>query len=224
MIEKFWPGMPLSGKSVFPVIAAMADETGKSFPPERTIAILSGIADKTVRKGVNAIETLIPDFSVERYKTQTGKSGKRFKMAVVKKGDEKVFPFARQLVFNGFWSSLSSSAHALYPVLLYFSGCDHDGIGEAMDEKDIGFDEAYAIREYAVLSEINMTLFAKMAGLSRPSAYSALAELQSIGRNPEIYLVQKYSDDSTDGDAYKVFIKPPSDLNPDFLNKRTVSR
>jgi len=51
-----WSMLLSAARVIFPVIASYANGNGEAFPEEETIAILSGITQKTVRGGVENLE------------------------------------------------------------------------------------------------------------------------------------------------------------------------
>ncbi len=50
--QKLWANLPKASKSVYPVILVHCNAKGMAFPGQKTIAILSGRTEKTVREGI----------------------------------------------------------------------------------------------------------------------------------------------------------------------------
>ena len=96
-----WALLPKSSKAVFPVIACHCNDKGESFPSERTIAIMSGRTDKTVRDGIKGLETF-PGFKFTFYVTSRGRRAKRFYInqpSTDIKG--RIFPFHKCIIEGG---------------------------------------------------------------------------------------------------------------------------
>ena len=72
-----WARLPKSSKSILPVIGMHCNEKGLSFPGERTIAILAGLTEKTVREGIRGLKGF-PGFEISHFATENGKRAKNF--------------------------------------------------------------------------------------------------------------------------------------------------
>jgi hypothetical protein len=122
-----WARISPAAKAVFPVIGCFCNERGDAFPGENTIASLSGLTPKSVRKGIRNDLDGFPGFNWTYYQTRYDKRGKRFNIALPRKDIKgQTFFFHRIIIDSGIWSELTPTAHALYPVMRYFSRYEAD--------------------------------------------------------------------------------------------------
>lgn len=211
-----WASIPKSSKAILPVIAAHCDDKGESFPSERTLAILSGRSDKTVREGIQGLIGF-PGFSVENYITKRGRRAKRFIMTFPPEREEgRSFFFYKYLIEGGNWRLLKPVSQALYPVMRYFAYFDEEvylaNEEGAEDEYDpMEFKEFYKARKWECC-EAETTILAKYSHITRPSVYEALRDLGKY------FLVEKMGKSDEGVDQWKVFIRPPTYYKRDFLN------
>lgn len=210
-----WAALPKPSKAIFPVIASHCNRKGVAWPSERTIAILSGRPDKSVRAGISGLNGFPGFKKVGAYVTEGGKRGKRFYLNLpqIKKGE--TFPFPRCIIQGGNWSQLKSpTAAALYPVMRRFAQFD---FYQYLDETDIEagpneFDEIYEAREFD-FCKADEGILAEFAGISRRSIWAALDKLESK------YLIEEIFQGT-----WKVFIVPPKYFLRDGLNKEILKR
>ena len=112
-----WALLPNSSQSILPIIASHCNESGGSFPSERTLAILSGRSDKTVRGGIQGLSGF-PGFEVNSYITKRGRRAKKFRMTFPPKREKgRCFFFYKQIIEGGNWLKLKPASQALYPVM-----------------------------------------------------------------------------------------------------------
>jgi hypothetical protein len=206
-----WALLPLAAKAVFPVVYAHDNGKAQAWPSEETIAALSGLSPKTVRKGINDLLAMA-GFSFEWQITATGRKSKKFKFHVPSK-DDRVFFFHKYLLTGGNWRMLNLVGKAVYPVLRTFSTWDKEEAEEDEDgilcENEGDYADAYAAREWEY-SEIRPGDIAKYSGISRQRVFPALQDLQNH------YLIERV------GDRWKVFLIPPRYYNRDFLNEQLM--
>lgn len=217
-----WARISPAAKAVFPVIACHCDERGKSFPGEETIAALSGLTAKGVRKGIHDLEGF-PGFAWEHYLTQRGKRGKRFQITFPPKDEKgRAFYFRRVIIDGGIWhkkndgkhvSGLIPAAQALYPVMRHFSRY-YDGEDESLDDID-EFSERYANRCWELCSA-EVGQLANHAGIHRHTVTDAIKNLQ------DNFLLEPYKTDDG-GKAWKVFIVPGKCWKAGYLNQKLRS-
>ena len=173
-----WAMMPSSAKSIFPVIASYANKNGLAFPSERTISILCGRTDKTVREGIRHLGKL-DCISVQPYITEHVRRSKRFhiKSPIPERG--KTFPFYRSVLESGFWQELKPAAQALYPVMRSYGYFDEDAYREEWapeDADDMEFDELYQNRLLDFV-EAERRILVEKAGINYRSLEAAVVNL-----------------------------------------------
>ena len=173
-----WAMLPMASKAVYPVICSYANESGISFPGERTIAILSGLSDKIARQGINDLSGF-PGIESENYTTKRGKRSKRFKINLPKENNKDCFPFHRYLLESGYWSELKPTAKALYIAMRHFSWwdlCEYESCEE--DEiEGTDFDGIYTSRKYDFVTADRVVL-CKHANINIRSFKSAVSNLE----------------------------------------------
>jgi len=181
--------MPSSAKSIYPVIASFANEHRVSFPGERTMAILSGRTDKTVREGIKHLENL-QCIRVVRYTTSRGRRSKKFhvKIPSPKRGD--TYPFYRSVLESGVWQELKPVAQALYPVLRSYGFFDQEVYWEhwaPVDQFEQPFNCVYPKRLLDFV-EADRSILVDRAGIdyrSFDAALSNLVRLRLVGHHEE---------------------------------------
>jgi len=175
--EMTWAGLITAAKSIWPVIACHANQSGVAFPSERRIAILSGLSDKVVRKGIKDLEKSSL-FKVKNYVTKRGKRSKRFIIKMQKgKNRGRSFPFHRYILESGIWRELKPTAKALYISIRCFSYFCYD---YCMDEQDdIGVEPGDMFRLRSIeWCEAERDVLIKYSGINRNSFLNALENLE----------------------------------------------
>ncbi|MCF8069239.1 MAG: helix-turn-helix domain-containing protein [Desulfobacterales bacterium] len=208
-----WAKLPPASKAVFPVIAWHCNKDGNAFPSEQTIAILSGLSEKTVREGTKGLWGF-SGFNFSFYITKRGKRAKRYHIDLPtnpKKGT--VFPFYKNIMDGGHWHLLNPTGKALYPVMRNFGFFDIEQYAdlEDLDFSFGDFDEVYPDRKYD-LCEAEKSVLAELAGISERSVDSALDNLE------EFLLVETIGQ----GTMWKVYLKSKDGLyyTRECLNER----
>lgn len=199
-----------AAKAILPVIGCHCNECGEAFPGEETIAALSGLTAKSVRKGIHDLEGF-PGFNWSYYLTRLGKRGKRFNVSFPPKGEKgRVFFFHRGIMDGGIWRELKPSAKALYPVMRYFSRYDVDSDESLEDLSD--FDDRFANRRWE-LCGAEVGQLARFAGIDRRSIADAI---QSLQKN---FLIKAFIDENGDK-AWKVYLIPEKYWKASYLNQQ----
>ncbi|OQX17759.1 MAG: hypothetical protein BWK76_09580 [Desulfobulbaceae bacterium A2] len=173
-----WASLPKASRSIFPIIGCHRNEHGLSFPAERTMAILCGRTDKTVREGVRGLAGLY-NLKILPYITSRGRRSKKFYLVAPPREPGRAFPFYRCLLEKGLWQELSPAAQSLYPVMRHFGFFDSQTYRE-WDDPDFqeqNFDQVYRERDFDYC-EAEMLQLLRHAGLARPSLAPALASLE----------------------------------------------
>jgi DNA-binding transcriptional ArsR family regulator len=218
-----WALLRKSSKSILPVIAMHCDEMCLSYPGERTIAILAGLTDKTVREGIQGLNGF-PGFEVSNYISNKGKRAKKYRLAFPSKCEKgRSFFFHRCIVEGGNWQELKQISHALYPVMRYFAYFEQDiyvekekSLGETAST-DEDFKNLFKNRKWDIC-EAEITILAKYTGISRPSVYEALEDLEKH------YLIERLGLNGEGKVTWKVFLIPPKHYRREYLNTQIAKR
>lgn len=212
-----WAMLPNASKAVLPVIAAHSNKAGESFPGERTIAILSGLSDKIARAGIQGLVGF-PGFHLSYYVTKQGRRSKKFAIDFPPEHEKGRYFFFHKCIFEGGnWQTLKPVSRALYPVMRYFAHFDRDLYLELEESAEWSFDtsefgESYKNRRWDVcMAEIG--IMADLAGISRPSVYEALKDLE------DRFLIKDQGYDDEGARRWIVFIMPPMIYTRSSLNK-----
>jgi hypothetical protein len=217
-----WARLPKSSKSILPVIGIHCNGKGLSFPGETTIAIFAGLTEKTVREGLQGLKGF-PGFEISHCTTENGRRAKKYRLALPPKNEKgRSFFFHRCIMEGGNWRELKPISHALYPVMRYFAKFDEftylEGEPEAEHAPtDEEFKDLFKDRKWDVC-ETGISNLAKFAGISRPSVYEALKDLEkhwlieSLGRNYEGWL------------TWKVFLRPKRYYSREYLNNQVAKK
>ena len=205
-----WAHISQAAKAIFPVIACHCNEKGLAFPGEETIAALSGLTAKSVRKGVHDLEGF-PGYDWQYYLTKRGKRGKRFYITLPPKGEKgrSIF-FCRGVMDCGAWSELKPTAKALYTVMRYYSRYYVDEDESIKDDFD--FLEHYQNRD-CELCGAEVGQLSKYAGISRRSFSEAIKSLE------ENYLIEAHVDGCGEK-LWKVYLYPQTYCKASYLNQK----
>jgi hypothetical protein len=209
-----WKMLPKAAKAIYPVIALHRSPEGIAFPGEQTIAILSGLTEKSVRVGIEALYDF-PGITIEPYVTGRGRRSKRFIFETIRREKGRHFPFHKSIIEGGNWSLLKPTSQAIYPVMRYYGFFNINSYQEQYPdsfESPEDFNDDFANRE-CDFCEAEPKLITEMAGISYRSYREDLKDLQKH------FLIEEM-DDST----LKVFLHPPryyprEDLNREILRK-----
>ena len=217
--KKIWAQLPKASKSVFPVVACHRNQKGIAYPGERTIAILCGRTDKTVRNGIRGLEGLY-NIKISNYITSRGKRSKRFYIAAPPRIPGRAFPFYRCLLEKGLWQQLTPSAQALYPVMRHFGFFETETYrlyddAEFLEED---FTETYKARDFDYCEADPLQLILQ-AGITRQSLQPAFESLISCD-------LIRPCDRDPGGHVFlwKVFFKTESWFPRDLLNQKISER
>ncbi len=217
--SKIWARLPKASKSVFPVVGCYRNDRGLAFPSERTIAILCGRTDKTVRTGIRGLDGLY-NLKILPYITSRGRRSKKFYLAAPPRKPGRAFPFYRCVLEKGLWQALTPTAQALYPVMRTFGFFDQD-MYRSFDDPDFkeeDFDRVYRERDfdYCEADPLQLVLH---AGISRQSLEAAL---RSLEKNNLVQVADR--DPSGHPWLWRVYFKTKSWYPRDLLNDRIAKR
>jgi hypothetical protein len=176
--NKSWALLPMASKAILPVIGCHCDANGFAFPGERRIAILAGLSDKTLRKGIQGLEGL-PGFRSEPYVTSRLKNSKRFFLDLPPLERGRFFSFHKFILESGLWRELSAVAKAVYPVIRCYSWFDlilYRGFEEEAFYDPDNPAATFEKREYEFFDG-DLSYIREYSGIHRNSLKSALSDL-----------------------------------------------
>lgn len=209
--NSLWRGLPLSSKSIYPVIGCHCNKKGEAWPSQQTISDLAGVTTKTVRDGIEGLLKL-PGFHVENKITSRGMRNKKY---TIDQDDAQTFPFHKHILESGIWRGLSKyrhskAAHAVYCVCRAYGFQDADMYDES-EGTDYGektfWEDAYPYRDFDFL-EAPLDVIAEKAGVCKETARKAMIALET-----ERLLMG----DETHG-SYRVMLYPTMIYKREFLN------
>ncbi|WP_319550377.1 helix-turn-helix domain-containing protein [Desulfogranum marinum] len=165
-----WASLSNGAKGVYVSIAVHCDEEGTAFPGEDTIAKLTGLSRKTVRKAINELAKA-GLLRIERWKTKRGHSAKRYH--VKKTPRDTGFPFSKDIVATGTWGEMGSCGQAVYISMRNY--CYWDGYEESYDSltdfKERTFEYCSAEIEYLL----------EDTGVTKSTYYRGIKSLLDVG-------------------------------------------
>jgi hypothetical protein len=207
ILKKRWAKLPKASQSILPVIAAHCSPKGHAYPSQNTIAALSGLSEKEVRIGLKGLDKF-PGFAQAWYVTLLGNWGKRYRLRMPRARDENRYIRIYRCIFDGGnWQALTRVGRALYPVLRLIAAesppVPEDG-GQQNPDGEVCTPVVASLVEYA--------------GISRPSVYRALEDLE---RN---WLVKYLRPAKGGGDTWKVYSVPPQFYPPATLNQALAKK
>ena len=214
--NSLWRGLPLSTKSIYPVIGCHTNKDGAAFPSQQTIADLSGCTAKTVREGIQGLLS-IPWVEL---KNRITTRGTRQKIYIIKPGDEgtKYFSFYKAILESGIWRELSvqyksKAAHAIYCTCLAYAFFDFDFYAELecldYDVNEFWQSDDFKKRGYDFLSA-DLDIIAYKAGVDIKTAKKAIQALINTGLLEEI--------PDMESQTWKIRRSPNIRYNRDYLN------
>lgn len=216
-----WAALPTSSKAILPVIAVHCDADGIAFPSEETIAILSGLTEKTVREGIKELMGF-PGFHLGHYVTNRGRSANIYRLTLPTEVDKgKSFFFYKSFIEGGNWRLLKPSSKALYPVMRCFSYFDYDVYVYYEEEPifyaRIEFKELYKDRKWDAC-EAEKSVMAEYSGITMPSVDLALHDLE------EHNFIEPIGESGEPVYRWKVYLEPPFYYEREYLNSQVLHR
>jgi hypothetical protein len=210
--NSLWARLPLSSKSVYPVIGCHCNAKGEAWPSIQTIADLAGITRKTAGEGIKGLMKL-PWFTI---KSRITKRGLRSKKYIIEQDRRPMFPFHKTIIESGAWRMLSmegksKAAHAVYCVCRSFGFMDYDYYNDVEDTdypENEFWTEVYPGREYDFM-QAEIDIIATKAGVYVPTVEKAI---QALIDN---YLME-YDDRA---ECYRIYLYPQKQYSAEYLNK-----
>ena len=222
-----WRRLNKAARTVFPALAMHSYRGDEAFPSEVRLAAMCGRTEKTVREG---LQNLVGMNVLERtrYMTNTGRWSYRYRLPQTQKEIGRKFPFYSSVVDTGAWSKLTSSAHALYPVMRCFSVFGFEDFGadaDAMDDVDtVDMRDWYKHRSYdrCVAERDILCHYADITTGSFSCAIEAMEEngLVKTLEDPELFDGPEFYTEA----GWQVFLRPECAFDVDALNRGLVQR
>ena len=216
--NRYWAKLPLNSKAIYPpILKHVNKERGLAFPSIRTLAILSGVTEKTAGKGVNGLNGL-PGFKKVRKMSKRGHTAYHYLINEPIRDSRNTIWFSHSYINGGNWSQLTQTAKAILPVLKFFSGWDIEPYCELENIEYIPIEhrEIYKGRKYDFM-DAEEAYICELAGISKkslPDAYRSLIKnhiIEPLG----LYEGRK---------VWKVFVKPTQHYKRDWLNSELKKR
>lgn len=162
-----WRKINDSARAILPVIGMHADKTGKSFPGiEKIITKMSGCLDpETVQKGLKCLITnkLLTKEKLGHHNVYYLKND-----AIGMGGS--FFPMSEYRFTKGWWAKLLPCEKAVFVVLAVKAAIENPDVPEEFIEEA----EKEIIHSHGI---IQPTKWQKLAGITKPSWYTALSGL-----------------------------------------------
>ena len=213
-----WALLPKSSKAVLPVIAVHCDKDEIAFPSEQTIAIQSGLTEKTVREGIKGLLGF-PGFKLDHYITKRGRRANKFRFNFPPEDEEgRCFFFYKTIIEGGNWSLLKPVSKSLYPVMRHFAYFDLEvylqkhKYAYQIYHPDKDFKKLYKTRQWDICGA-EIPIMAKYANITRQSVYEALYDLTEKG------LIKPMAKS-----RWKVFLSPNKTYTKESLNRKIIRR
>ena len=186
--SKLWRQLPLSTKSIYPVIACHMNKKGKAFPSQETIGILSGCSLKTVREGTKGLFKM-PCCNISSKVNKRGQRGKLYRFEMPE-NNEYFFSFYKAVIEYGQWRILrkdfkSHAAHAVYCTLMAFSFFEIDLYNELegteyySDSINNFYENEFSYRHYDFVAP-ELSVVAEYSGIGESTAEKACQALLNV--------------------------------------------
>ena len=215
--DRYWSNLTTASKAVYLPLLKFVNKNGSAWPSQRTLAIVSGITEKTAGKGVKGLDGL-PGFEKKKRITRRGHTSNYYLIKEPSPEYLQTIWFSHAYINGGNWSQLTPVAKAIFPVLKHFAWWDIDlycGL-EDLEYSPIENSEIYRDRDYDFMNA-EESIICEFAGISRRSLSDAYESLVSQD------LIKFLGVD--DGKrVWKVFVKPKEYYKRDWLNQESERR
>jgi len=215
--ESLWANLDQASKSVYVPLLKFVNKNGRAFPSLRTLAIVSGVTEKTAGKGIKGLDGL-PGFNKIRWISSRGHIAYKYKIDEPPPDHKHTVWISHDYINGGNWSQLTPTAQAVLPVLKFFAFWEIEWYCELedMEYELIEFTDIYKNRKYDFMDADESVVY-EMAGISKrslPEAYESLAQH---------YLIEPL-ESHEDGKVWKLFTKPFHCYKRDTLNDQVKER
>jgi len=215
--QGYWAKLRTSSQAIYPSILKFINKNGLAFPSLRTLAIVSGVTEKTAGKGVQGLEGL-PGFRKIRKISRHGHTIYNYTIKEPLPDYQHTIWFSHSYINGGNWSKLNPTAKAVLPVLKCFASWDIEPYCELEEIEYIPIEhrEIYKGRKYDFMNaeEANICELAGITKKSLPNAYRSLITnhiIEPLG----LYEGRK---------ACKIFVTPTQHYKRDWLNSELKKR
>jgi hypothetical protein len=215
--EGYWSNLNSASKAVYLPLLKFVNKKGSAWPSQRTLAIVSGITEKTAGNGVKGLNGL-PGFEKKKYITRRGHTANHYFIEEPLPDYQHTIWFSHDYINGGNWSLLTPAAKAVFPVLKHFAWWEIDLYFELKDDgyDPIDFLEIYQDRDYDFMNAEEQNI-CELAGINRRSLFDAY---ESMISNNFIELLGVDEGRKT----WKVFTTPSQYYKRDWLNKKMGQR
>jgi DNA-binding transcriptional regulator YhcF (GntR family) len=215
VLKKRWAKLPKASKAIFPIIGVHCNAQGWAFPSERTIAVLAGVCENTVREGIKGLKRY-RFFAVDTHVTSRGHRANKYFIKPPPKNKGASAFFYKAVVIGGNWLHLIPSAKALYPVLKIYAFYDYLAYIEEVKHESETAAVLYEERDFDFV-QADLDVMAEYAGLSQKSVKKALENLEEHSLIEEAYPIDGHQ-------TWKLYEIPPRRYEADYLNQVAAKR
>lgn len=170
----YWKTLPRYSRCIFPVIITHINHKNNStFIGNDRISELARVDKKYMDSAISGLKRL-SGFSIS---FDTSKRGKKMQIFNYESGKLEDVRFFKEIILNGTWAKLSSSAKSLYVTMLCFTYQEYpENHCFSTEEKEV-----FIAREGEGICIADKDVLWEKAGIGRRSYFNAIKELKEIG-------------------------------------------
>jgi hypothetical protein len=215
--ECYWAALSSASKSVYVPLLKFVNKNGSAFPSIRTLAIVSGVTEKTAGHGIKGLEGL-PGFKKIRKVSRRGHIAYNYFIEEPPPDNKHTIWMSHSYINGGNWSLLTPTAQAVLPVLKCFSYWEIERYckEQGMEYSPADLTEIYRFREYDFV-DADESIICEFAGVSKRSLAAAYKSLT------DNYFIKPVELDG-DKKLWELAIIPHYYYRRDSLNDRTKER
>ena len=215
--DLLWAGLPTASQAVYPTLLTFVSRHGLAYPSLRTLAIMSGVTEKTAGNGIRNLEG-IPGFTKYLEYNRRGHPSYQYEIKEPLADSDHSIIFRHAYFDGGNWCQVSPTGKAVFPVLKHLAWWK---FYEYCELEDIEFREMEMInvfkdRDYDFMDAAEEHI-CQLAGICRRSLPGAFASLT------ENYLTEPLETEEG-AKLWKVFTVPQMYYKRDMLNEQTKNR
>jgi hypothetical protein len=220
LIEKeTWATLKPASKAIYPCLLKFVNKgSGLAFPCLHTLAIVSGVSEKTAGEGIKGLDGL-PGFMKETYITRRGHTAYKYKIQEPPPDRDHTIWISHHFINGGNWSLLTPTAKAVFPVLKHFSWwdgryyCELENLDSSMDDLDLQC--LYPDRKYDFI-DAEDEIVCKFSGITKRSLQNAYESLHKHHFVSPLRVAGRR--------VWKTYIYPPKHYKREWLNQRIENR
>ena len=215
--EYYWAALKPASKSVYVPLLKFVNKNGSAFPSIRTLAIVSGVTEKTAGQGIKGLEGL-PGFKKIRKVSRRGHIAYNYFIEEPPPDNKHTIWMSHSYINGGNWSMLTPTAQAVLPVLKCFSYWEIERYckEQGMEYSPADLTEIYRCREYDFV-DADESIICEFAGITKRSLAAAYKSLT------DNYFIKPVEPDG-DKKLWELEIIPLFYYTRDSLNDRTKER